>query len=226
MANNTLIEEFLEGKVDLIGFADLCELEKSFPDLFANLNIKYPYAVSIGKSLSRGVLDTIIDRPNPLYFSHYRQINYLLDRVTLEVASLIEKRGFSALPVPASQYISRDPYAAHICHRRIAWQAGLGSRGLNNLLVNPVYGSAVRLASVLTDMKFETAAPVEDGCVRCERCVYACPAGAVASEPEGFDLSKCLETLEKFRKIPFVSQHICGVCISVCRGGVGDTKDA
>jgi len=204
--------------IELVGFADLGALKVVYPDLFEYMEREFPFAVSLGKVLLGGVLDSVRDGPTPLYFSHYRQVNYLLDRVALRVASYIEARGYTAVPVPASQYISRRPYTGQICHRRIGWQAGHGTRGLNNLLVHPVYGSAVRYVSVLTDMPLAGTGPVEEGCTGCGRCREACPAGAVADTPEGFRMDACVEKLEEFRKIPFVGQHVCGVCVSVCRG--------
>ena len=221
MVYNKDIEEVCEGEVDLVGFADLDELKKTYPDLFDNLGQEYRFAVSIGKALSRGILDTIEDRPTTIYFSHYRQVNYLLDRVTLRIASYIEQKGFRALPVPASQYAGKEPNKGHICHRRVGWQAGHGSQGLNNLLVSPEYGSAVRYASVLTDMPFETGRTIDNGCDKCGKCIDACPAGAIEETCEDFNLEACIAKLEEFRKLPFIGQHICGICVSACRGTYG-----
>lgn len=217
MEHNKQITTFIGNKIDLIGFADLQQLEKTYPDLFDNLSTAFPSAVSIGKKLLDGVLDTIEGGPNLIYFHHYRQINFLLDRVSCELASHIEHLGFKALPIAASQITHRNPMKAHICHRRIAWQAGLGCRGLNNLLVTPEYGSGIRLASVLTDMPLESGTPDESACSKCGRCINACPAGAIGKDAEDFNIEKCRSKLDEFRKIPFIGQHICGVCVSVCR---------
>ncbi len=205
-------------KTDLLGFADLNALKREYPDLMDNLPHEFPYAVSIGRALSRGILDTVEGKPNPMYFHHYRQANNYLDRTAFEISSFIESAGYKALPVGASQVLSRKPMTAHICHRRIAWQAGHGNRGLNNLLVNPEFGSALRLASVLTDMPLECGHPTDEGCDGCGACIDVCPASAIGKTCEDFDLDACFNKLDEFRKIPFVGQHICGVCVSACRG--------
>jgi len=218
MTNGRIISEIKANGADVSGFADLVKLAQAYPDFWDNFPLRLPFAVSIGIALSRGVLDTMEDRPNPLYFSHYRQVNYALDRIALRAASLIQEEGFKAIPIPASQVISRNPMTAQICHRRVAWQAGQGSRGLNNLLVNPEYGSALRLVSVLTDMPLDCGNPTDDACDLCGKCRKVCPAGAIGKEFDDFQLDRCAAKLDEFSKIPFVSQHICGVCISACRG--------
>jgi epoxyqueuosine reductase QueG len=218
MVYNRDLAGLLKGKAELAGFADMQALETAWPEIFEHAPVRFPYAVSIGKALNLSVLETVRGKPNPLYFSHYRQVNYLLDRLTLTVADFIEEKGYRALPIPASQVLSRTPMTAHICHRRVVWQAGLGTRGLNNLLVNEEFGSAVRYATVLTDIPVEPGAPVDNGCDSCGICIRACPAGAIGTSPEEFDLDKCRAKLDEFRKIPFVSQHICGVCLRACPG--------
>ncbi|HDR90637.1 MAG TPA: hypothetical protein ENN75_00155, partial [candidate division Zixibacteria bacterium] len=49
----------------------------------------YSHAVVIGYPLSKGVLNTIEDRPNILYKHHYQQVNWYLDRCALEIATKI-----------------------------------------------------------------------------------------------------------------------------------------
>ncbi|MFH1709086.1 MAG: 4Fe-4S binding protein [Planctomycetota bacterium] len=213
------IGRFLAETADLHGVADLEALALTWPDLWDNLPGRYPRGISIGTALLKGVLDTVRGGPNPLYFSHYRQVNNQLDRTALALAAFIERAGYAAVPIPASQLLARGPVMrAHLCHRRVAWQAGLGMRGLNNLLVTPRFGAAVRLATVLTDMPLPAAVPVEEGCDRCGLCRDACPSGAIGATPADFDLARCRAKLDEFSRIPFVAQHVCGVCQSACRG--------
>jgi len=165
-----------------------------------------------------GVLDDLVDRPTPLYFHHYRQLNFFLDRAAFLLASEIEDAGYKAVPIPASQVLDMENQTAHVSHKQIARLAGLGHLGRNNLLVHPLFGSRIRLVTVLTDMPLDADAPPETDCGACRACLAACPAGAIKDRPEDFDHRACFAKLDEFRRLRLVSQHICGLCVKACRG--------
>ena len=166
------------------------------------------------------VLDSIVDRPTPLYMHHYRQLNFALDRIALAVAQRLYETGHRALAVPASQVLTRKPMLGAVSHRELAFQAGLGWRGRNNLLVTPRFGSQVRLVSILTDAPLPADKPLDWTCdtVGCADCVPVCPAGAIKESIDDFDLPACAAKLDEFVRIPFVGQHICGICVKACKG--------
>ena len=209
----------LRGHAALWGVADVGLVQQQLtPESDAAVPEGLNCAVVFAVRLLDEVLEGLEDRPTPLYFHHYRQVNFLLDRTGLEVATIIQEHGFRSLAVPATQSLSRNPMRGLLSHKILAWAAGLGWIGRNNLLVTPQFGARVRLASVLTDAPLESGRPAEGGCGECRACVEACPAGAIGSSAKDFDLPACEEMLGKFAGIPFVGQHICGVCVKACRG--------
>lgn len=209
---------------DLCGVAAVAGMRGDFL-LEPETRERFGRAVSLGKRLSDAVLDDLRDRPTALYFHHYRQVNFFLDRGALLVADHIQERGFGALPVAASQIVDWDGQRAHLSHKHVGREAGLGWFGRNNLLVNPELGSRFRLVTVLTDMPLEPGAPLDRGCGDCRDCVAACPAGAIADAREDFDHRACYETLKDFRKKGYVAQFICGLCVRDCRGPKGRGRD-
>ena len=202
---------------DLAGVAEVTALREGFL-LEPATRERFPFAVALGKRLSGAVLEDLRDRPTALYFHHYRQANAFLDRGALLVADSIEKRGFAALPVAASQIVDWEGQRAHVSHKHVGRAAGLGWIGRNNLLVNPELGSRFRLVTVLTDLPLEPDRPLERDCGACRACAAACPAGAIKEAREDFDHRACYETLKKFRKKGYVAQFICGLCVRDCRG--------
>lgn len=201
----------------LFGIADLFRLR----DLLGEppeIASQFPYSISTGVLLSRPVLDTNIEKPSLIYKYHYRHINLRLDAISIIIANRLRERGFQALPLPASQITDWDDISGDASHKAVAYGAGLGFYGRNNLLVNPVYGSQVRYISIFTDAPLPPDEPIEMDCGDCYDCVEICPAKCIGENRDEFDLSLCKDKLREFKKYE-VGQYICGVCLRVCDGG-------
>jgi ferredoxin len=210
----------LELGFDLFGVADVTELRADFL-IEPKTRDRFPLAISLGKGLNDPVLDDIVDHPTPLYFHHYRQTNAFLDRGALLLADHVQKMGFAALPIAASQIIDWEGQRAHVSHKHVGRAAGLGWFGRNNLLVSPELGSRLRLVTVLTNAPLEPDKPLDDGCMTCRACIATCPAGAIKERRDDFDHKGCFEKLREFQKLRLVSQFICGVCVKACKGPKG-----
>ncbi len=206
----------LESGAAVFGVADVASLREDFDSAFRLCPRQFTRAVVLGVRLQQAVLEDIADCPTPLYFHHYKQVNYLLDRIALSLASEVQSRGFRALPIPASQIVQRQPARGQLSHKLLGWQAGLGWRGRNSLLIHPEFGAQVRYVSVLTDLELPADTPLQMDCGSCHACLEVCPAGAIHDEPLAFDLEACYAKLCEFSKLPYVGQHICGVCVKAC----------
>lgn len=200
------------------GIADLEELKKKDPKLLGNVAGDYSRAVVFGMRLQKGVLDEIVDKPTPLYFHNYRQLNYQLDTAALEIADKIQDADFRAIAIPASQIVKKEPMSGHISHKLLGWAAGIGFIGRCTLLVHPEFGAQMRYVSVLTDMPLPPDTPYAGECGLCRKCIEVCPACAIKEKREDFDLEGCYKKLTEFTKLAFIGQHICGVCVKACAG--------
>jgi len=99
---------------------------------------------------------------------------------TRRLIRFLERRGYRAVLDPD-----------HLSKKRMAQLAGFGNFGKNTLIINPEYGPWMRLRSILTDAELTPNKPFEkDLCGICEKCVKACPVGAIA--PYKLDPDKCL----------------------------------
>jgi epoxyqueuosine reductase len=63
--------------------------------------------------------------------------------------------------------------------RAVAERAGIGWSGKNCSIITPEYGSYVYLGEMITGIPFEPDTPLEDQCGTCNKCIEACPTGAL-----------------------------------------------
>jgi epoxyqueuosine reductase len=113
--------------------------------------------------------------------------------------------------------------SAPILEKSWAALAGAGWVGKNTNLLQKQSGSYFFLAEILCDLEFTYDHPVKDHCGDCNRCVDACPTGAL--EPYRLDARRCLSylTIELRNQIPesFEGQSEgwafgCDICQEVC----------
>lgn len=206
-----------EYEFSLFGVADITGIRKEF-HLDLELVSRFDRAIVLGKRLSDSIIEDLKDRPTLLYFHHYRQLNFFLDRGAFLLSSHIQDQGFQTLPIPASQIIDWDKQKSHVSHKMVGRLAGLGWIGRNNLLVNPDLGSRYRLVTILTDMPLEPDEVLDRDCGTCRDCLATCPAQAIKENREDFDHWACFDKLKEFRRQGLVGQHICGVCVKACKG--------
>lgn len=202
----------------VFGIADLDLLKKQFPDVLKNVGEGFTRAIVVGIRLQKCVLDGIDDKPTPLYFHNYRQVNYQLDGTACLIADRIQRAGYRSIAIPASQIVKKSPMEGHVSHKLLGWAAGIGFFGRNNLLVHPRYGSQMRFVSILCDMPLPADSAIKDDCGDCVACVSVCPAKAIATSRSDFNLPACFAKLTEFTRIQFVGQHVCGVCLKACQG--------
>lgn len=75
--------------------------------------------------------------------------------------------------------------------RAVAERAGIGWSGKNCAIITPEFGSYVYLGEMITTLPFEPDQPIEDGCGTCNKCVEACPTGALVQGGQ-LDANKCI----------------------------------
>ncbi len=81
-----------------------------------------------------------------------------------------------------------DPITPTSLSIPLAVDAGLGEPGRHGLLLNPDYGSLVRICKVLTDLPLETDRLIAFGtaeiCRNCTICADNCPAQVISFASE------------------------------------------
>jgi epoxyqueuosine reductase len=148
------------------------------------------------------------------WIDHYRPLRAALGRV----AEHLQMAGWRAKVVA-------DDNA--LVDRAAAVRAGLGWYGKNSNVLLPGAGSWFVLGSVLTDAPLTVGTspprPVPDGCGACQKCLTACPTGALVGAGQ-LDGRRCLAWLlqapgvfpPEFRVALGDRMYGCDDCQTVC----------
>lgn len=177
--------------------------------------------IVIGLPISLPVLET---SPSIYYRELYNTVNSLLDQYTYRLANFLTDRGYPSVFVPRDGYgsikVLLENPIAFFSHRHAALLAGLGTFGINNMILTPGYGPRVRFGSILSTADLPPDPLLENQlCTRCMRCVKMCPSNALdtKSYPKGLTDKKACSSYSAELNERYISP--CGICIKICPVG-------
>lgn len=137
----------------------------------------------------------------------------LLERVSLRLREAFPGEQFLAL-------VDASPIDEVEAGRR----AGLGVRGLHGQLINETYGSYIFIGAIVSTVRFPPSRPKEGGCLRCGRCLAACPTGAL--NDQGLVRGRCRSHLTQKKKLTDPEERAqiaaggmawgCDICTDCC----------
>ena len=146
---------------------------------------------------------------------NYTAGNNLLARISSVLEKTLTDRGISVRTEPPTNNYDPIQLTAKWSHKSSAVIAGIGTFGLNHLLITKS-GTAGRLNSLIIDADIPiTKRPDSSYCLyyktgKCKVCVEKCPSGALSTD--GFDRFRCNAYLDG-KNIHDLQQG-CGMCSS------------
>jgi epoxyqueuosine reductase len=110
-------------------------------------------------------------------------------------------------------YVDTGP----VLERDHAAQAGIGWHGKSTMLIDQRLGTWFFLAEILTTLDLPPDQPISGRCGTCERCIKACPTGAIIG-PHQLDARRCISylTIELKGPIPLELRPLIGDRIFGC----------
>ncbi len=106
----------------------------------------------------------------------------------LNQAALLLKSRF-----PGEEFIGMTD-SSPVLERDLANRSALGWVGKNTCLINREHGSFFFIGEIYTSLQFEDQSLTDDFCGTCNRCIEACPTGAL-KEPKVLDANLCISYL-------------------------------
>jgi epoxyqueuosine reductase QueG len=170
----------------------------------------------------------------------YIRTNELIAKINNGLETLFAREGLKTGKIPATHNFDEERLVSDWSHRHIAYLAGLGTFGLNNMLITQK-GCCGRFGSIVTEWPYyappgtgqqlsKTGAVPEEKCLfkrngSCRLCIKRCPAGAYTLKAGDsrenpnilqFDrkrcYSLCLKNAEKHKNLGYAD--VCGKCLT------------
>jgi epoxyqueuosine reductase len=143
-----------------------------------------------------------------------------MDRIAFGISRHLDDLGYQVIPyspyLPVEMGKESKGLMGDVSHRHIAYEAGLGTFGKSRLLLTERFGPRVRFLSLITDASLKPGERLEkDYCKNCDRCIKACPVGAIGSDGK-VDVLKCSKENMKLG-LPGITQFV--------RGWLGASND-
>jgi epoxyqueuosine reductase QueG len=186
------------------------------PEKFLNsATVVIVYYLPFSKDVIDSNAEYVINNNNfasPKWADAYIHTDKLMKKISSFLIDCIQRLGYEAIQ---PYDISMDEETLMSCwsHRHLAYAGGLGTFGINNMLITKNgcsgrYGSLVSNIPVVPDKQLEVEYCIYKRTGQCKKCVENCPSKALSES--GFDRFLCYEQCKKNIKVYGVD--VCGKC--------------
>ncbi len=177
-------------------------------DYGKEINLNHKYAIVFGVEMNENMIKRA---PFPEETMEVTKGYIKAATIGMWLSYYINELGYESFNHMDGHYLINLPITAY--------HAGLGQIGRNTLLINPKYGSRIRLGAVSTNLNLLEDNTIDfnlnEFCNKCMRCFSSCPVKAISdnklndSHIISFNQEKCYENWSKLGTD-------CGICINSC----------
>ena len=169
----------------------------------------------------------------PSWALTYEETNAMFSELNAYLISYLTAKGYRAAVSREASTFSSEKLISNWSHRHFAYAAGLGTFGINNMLIT-ARGCCGRFSTIVTNLPIQADAPrQEEMCLykkngKCKVCIKHCPVGALTET--SYDRKKCYAMLKENAEIytdfgssyvdegleeaNSVGSEVCGKCIT------------
>jgi epoxyqueuosine reductase QueG len=184
------------------------------PDAKSIISFFIPFKKNIVKSNISGTM------ASKEWAMAYIKTNDLIKEINNNIEKLTENNGYKTGKIPATHNFDEKTLISNWSHRHIAYIAGLGAFGINNMLITKK-GCCGRFGSIIISYEFKKYGKirkVKEKCLKklkgnCGICQKNCIVNAY--ENNGFNRNKCykqcLENVNYHKETGYAD--VCGKCL-------------
>lgn len=188
--------------IDLVNVALIEDVDALLPEerRLSNISRQFTHVIVVARRQHSGISSANHLATKQFFGGH---LHYFVTEAGGEIVEGIEKGGRLALPLytTAIDFDVTDQNdltpagQGALPVRMAAVVGGMGTMGLNNMLLTPQFGPRIVLGAVLTDLELPLGVPLTEelcpGLEKCGRCAAVCPAQAIPlSAPIGAGLDQ------------------------------------
>ncbi|MGE5381733.1 MAG: hypothetical protein ACM3NT_11795 [Methylocystaceae bacterium] len=148
----------------------------------------------------------------------YIETNQLIVDLNQYIYEQLSKTGYSCSRIPPTHNFDKVKLISDWSHRHVAVIAGLGTLGLNNMLITKK-GCCGRIGSLVTNLKIEPTIDAKPGsCLykndgTCQKCVKRCVNDAIKAD--SFDRHRCYQMCLHNQDLytDLGKADVCGKCV-------------
>jgi epoxyqueuosine reductase QueG len=182
-------------------------------DLLADATVVIVYFLPFVPGIERA--NRAGDEPSPSWITAYNETNSMFPAIDAQVTALIRSWGYAAVCPGDIGTVDPQHIYSNWSQRHFAYAAGIGTFGLNNMLITEV-GTCGRIRTIVTNLPVTPDQPLkEERCLykrngSCKLCAQHCPIGAIHTDAP-FDRQACWSRLDVFERN--LGADACGKCV-------------
>ncbi len=193
----------------------LSEFEEQNIEKRVNPSLTFPWA----KSIIVCLFPYYTGEDNDANVSRYARIpdyHKIANKKLTEIIRFINEKAKAKCECYVDTGVLHDRFLAYI--------SGLGFRGLNTCLINEKYGTYFFIGYIVTDIELIPDKPIKKECLKCRKCVNACPGHAIDGSFH-INAGKCVSYITQLKKLTKEQKEIlkkqnmiygCDKCQEVC----------
>jgi len=154
-----------------------------------------------------------------LWARAYVETNALIESINHHLHRWFRDQGYASSIIPPTHNFDKTRLISDWSHRHVAYIAGMGRFGLNNMLITEK-GCCGRFGTIVTNCPtVANPRPNQEYCLyrhngTCAKCVERCPAEALTTK--GYDRHKCYDMClindNRHHDLPLTD--VCGKCLT------------